>query len=256
MSSALDSSNSASTSSSWSVWGLHGHRPGTNAIGAVVAEGFGTFVLVLVIISAAIAAALSRSIVGAPYGSLAVPLAGGLALASLVASLGRISGGHLNPAVTLGLAVHRRFKWAYVPSYLAAQLVGATVAAAVAWSLYGGRARTTAHLGATYPSTGTGLGRALLAETVVTFVLVWVVVSVGSNPKASPAISAVAIGFALAAAIFIAGPVSGGAVNPARALGPMLVSGKFTDWWIYLVGPVLGAVAAVGLYRGLGDERA
>ena len=200
--------------------------------------------------------ALSRSIVGAPYGSLAVPLAGGLALASLVASLGRISGGHLNPAVTLGLAVHRRFKWAYVPSYLAAQLVGATVAAAVAWSLYGGRARTTAHLGATYPSTGTGLGRAFLAETVVTFILVWVVVSVGSNPKASPAISAVAIGFALAAAIFIAGPVSGGAVNPARALGPMLVSGKFTDWWIYLVGPVLGAVAAVGLYRGLGDERA
>ena len=84
------------------------------------------------------------------------------------------------------------------------------------------------------PSTGTGLGRAFLAETVVTFILVWVVVSVGSNPKASPAISAVAIGFALAAAIFIAGPVSGGAVNPARALGPMLVSGKFTDWWIYL----------------------
>ena len=141
-------------------------------------------------------------------------------------------------------------------SVLAAQLVGATVAAAVAWGLYGGKARTIAHLGATYPSTGTGLGRAFLAETVVTFILVWVVVSVGSNPKASPAISAVAIGFALAAAIFIAGPVSGGAVNPARALGPMLVWGSFqTDWWIYLVGPVLGAVAAVGLYRGLGDER-
>ncbi len=138
--------------------------------------------------------------------------------------------------------------------YLAAQFVGAIMAGLFAWGLYGEKARTVAYLGATFPSSNAGLGRALLAEAVVTFVLVWIVVSVGSNPNASPAVSAVAIGFALAAAILIAGPVSGGAVNPARALGPMLIADKFTDWWAYLVGPVLGAVAAVGLDRGWGTN--
>ena len=81
-------------------------------------------------------------------------------------------------------------------------------------------------------------------------------VFVASTPALRPGLSAIAIGFALAAAIFISGPVSGGAVNPARALGPMLVAGKFTDWWVYLVGPVIGAILAVALHRSLGGKRA
>jgi glycerol uptake facilitator-like aquaporin len=99
---------------------LHGHQLERNLAGAVTAEAAGTFVLVLAITSAAVAATLSRPVAGAPYGSLAVPVAGGLALAIAVASLGHISSAHLNPAVTLGLALNRHFPWAYAPGYIIA----------------------------------------------------------------------------------------------------------------------------------------
>ena len=104
-----------------------------NLARAVTAEAAGTFVLVLAITSAAVAPALSRPVAGTPYGSLAVPAAGGLALAIAVASVGHISGAHLNPAVTLGLAISRRFRWAYAPGYVIAQFAGAIAAAAVTW---------------------------------------------------------------------------------------------------------------------------
>jgi MIP family channel proteins len=227
--------------------GLHGH-PFTGKVAVVMgAEALGAFVLITSIICAAIAASLSKPLVGVPYGSMAVPLAGGFALASLVAALGPVSGAHFNPAPTVGHAVHGRFRWSLVPAYVLAQFVGAISASLVAWVLYGERARTVAHLGATYPANGAGEWRAVAAEAVVTFVLVYVVVSVAQNPKAPAAVSAMAIGFALVVAIFISGPVNGGAVNPARAVGPMLVAGKLTAWWVYIVGPLLGSVIAVSL---------
>jgi Major intrinsic protein len=114
---------------------LHGHQLERNLARAVTAEAAGTFVLVLAITSTAVAATLSRAVAGAPYGSLAVPVAGGLALAIGVASVGYISGAHLNPAVTLGLAVNRHFPWAYAPGYVIAQFAGATAAAAATWGL-------------------------------------------------------------------------------------------------------------------------
>ena len=104
---------------------LHGHQLERNAARAVAAEAAGTFVLVLAITSAAVAAALARPVAGTPYGSLAVPVAGGLGLAIAVASTGHISGVHLNPAVTLGLTVNRQFPWAYAPGYVLAQFAGA-----------------------------------------------------------------------------------------------------------------------------------
>jgi aquaporin Z/aquaporin NIP len=226
---------------------LHGHQLERNLARAVTAEAAGTFVLVLAITSAAVAAALSRPVAGAPYGSLAVPVAGGLALAIAVASLGHISGAHLNPAVTLGLAASRRFPWAYVPGYVLAQFVGATAAAAVTWGLYGDQARSIAHLGATAPAAGVSAGRVLAAEAVVTFVLV-LVMAVATDSRVPRGIAAMAIGAALAVAIVISGPVSGAGVNPARAIGPMILAGQFSDWWAYLAAPLAGGAIAVALY--------
>jgi hypothetical protein len=139
------------TASSSTVVFLHGHQLARNVARAVAAEAAGTFVLVLAITSVAVAAALSRPVAGARTGSLAVPVAGGPALAIAVASVGHISGAHLNPAVTLGLAVNGRFPWAYAPGYVIAQFAGATAGAAAIWGLYGNQARSMSRLGATAP---------------------------------------------------------------------------------------------------------
>jgi aquaporin Z/aquaporin NIP len=227
---------------------LHGHQLERNLARAVTAEAAGTFVLVLAITSTAVAASLSRPVAGTPYGSLAVPVAGGLALAIAVASLGHISGAHLNPAVTLGLAASRRFPWAYAPGYVIAQFAGATAAAAATWGLYGNQARSIAHLGATAPAAGVSAGRVGAAEAIVTFVLVLVVVAVATDTRVPRGIAAMAIGAALAVAIEIAGPVSGAGVNPARAIGPMILAGQFPDWWAYLAAPLAGGAIAVSLY--------
>jgi MIP family channel proteins len=227
---------------------LHGHQLEGNLARAVTAEAADTFVLVLAITSAAVAAALSRPVARAPYGSLAVPVAGGLALAIAVAIVRHISGAHLNPAVTLGLAVSSRFPWLHVPGYVLAQFAGATSAATVTWGLYGDQARSIAALGAPAPAAGVSAGRVLAAEAVVTFVLFLVVVAVATDTRVPRGIAAMTIGAALAVAIVISGPVSGAGVNPARALGPMILAGQFTDWWAYLTAPLAGGVAAVALY--------
>lgn len=236
------------TASRATVLRLHGHPLEGNLARATTAEAVGTFVLVVAIISAAVAASLARPVAGAPYGSLVVPVAGGLALAGLAAALGPVSGAHLNPAVTFGLAASGRFPWVYVPVYMAAQFAGAIGAAAVTWGLYGTQARTRASLGATYPAAGVSAGRVFAAEAVVTFILVLVITAVATDRRVPRGVAALAIGAALAAAIVIAGPVSGGGVNPARAIGPMILVGRFTDWWAYLTAPLLAGAVAVALY--------
>ena len=228
-----------------------GLPPAGNKVRTAAAEALGTFVLVLAITSTAVAAALAKPLAGAPYDSLAVPVAGGLALAVLAASLGPVSGAHLNPAVTLGLAINRRFPWTYTPGYVIAQFAGAIAAAAATWALYGNQARTQASLAATYPAAGVSPARVFAAEAIVTFILVLVITSVTTDGRIPRAVAAVAIGSALAAAILISGPISGAGVNPARALGPMILTGRFTDWWAYLTAPVIGGTLAVTTHQRL-----
>jgi len=121
-------------------------------------------------------------------------------------------------------------------------------AAAVTWALYGDQARSIAHLGATVPAAGVLAGRVLAAEAVVTIVLVLVVVAVATDTRVPRGIAAMAIGAALAVALVISGPVSGAGINPARAIGPVILAGQFSDWWAYLTALVAGGVAAVALY--------
>ena len=228
--------------------GLYGSDIGANMLRAGVAEMIGTFILVFTGTAVAVSGALSRAIAGQPADSLAVALAFGLVLVALVSALGHVSGAHFNPAVTLALSATGKFPWRYVPAYLAAQLVGAVLAALGVWGCFGDAARDKASLGATIPATTTGTGQVLLVEVLITFLLVLVIISVATDERVAAAAVGPAVGFALAAAVLIGGPVSGGAVNPARALGPMIVAGTFTDWWAYILGPVIGAVLAALVY--------
>ena len=118
-------------------------------IAAAVAELVGAFVLIYGGTAVATAALLARPVAGSPYDSLATPLAFGLALLIVVAAIGHVSGGHVNPAVTLGLAITGRFPWRFVPAYLVAQLVGAVLGALATWATFGDPGRDTAHLAAT-----------------------------------------------------------------------------------------------------------
>jgi MIP family channel proteins len=217
-------------------------------VAPAAAELVGTFVLVFAITATASAAGLGRALAGVPYGSLSVVLVNGITLGALVAALGQRSGAHLNPAVTVALAGIRRFPWRHVPAYLVAQLAGGILAGLATWAVLGGHARQTTHLGATAPKPGVGDGRALLTEVFITFILVLVVIAV-TDERADPVLAPPAIGAALAVAVFIGGPVTGAAVNPARALGPMIAAGSFTGWWIFIVGPVLGGLLAAGIYK-------
>ena len=231
--------------------GLFGSNVGANMLVAALAETVGTFILVYGGTAVAVAAALQRPVAGPAYNSLATPVAFGLALLVVVASIGHVSGGHVNPAVTLGLAVTGQFPWRYVPAYLLAQLVGAVLGALATWATFGGPGRDDAKLAATTPASGVGSGIALLVEALVTFVLVFVVVSVATDERVHSSLAPIAVGFALTVAVLVAGPVTGGAVNPVRTLGPALVSGEFTALWVYIVGPLLGGIAAAVVYHRL-----
>ena len=229
--------------------GLYGSDTGSNVVGSAIAELIGTFILVFTGCAVAVAAILQRSTAGpAFYDSLAVALAFGLALAAIVAAIGHVSGAHVNPAVTLGLAATNKFSWQYVPIYIGAQLVGAIVGAIAVWICYGEAAREAAALAATFPTEGVGDIRALLAEILVTFILMFVIISVATDERAPAGVAPLAVGFALACGVFIAGPITGGSLNPARTLGPMIVAGQFSAVWVYVVGPIVGAVLAALVY--------
>ncbi len=213
-----------------------------------IAEFLGTFFLVLTGTAVATAAILGKSIAGGASDSLAVGLAFGLALVALIGTFGHISGAHFNPAVTLSLAATNKFPWKYVPVYLATQLAGAITASAVVWYIFGEGARSVASLAATFPASNVSFTQAFVIEAIITFLLMLVIISVATDKRVSASVVGPAIGSALAIAVLIGGPISGGAVNPARALGPMIMSGNFTGWWVYILGPIIGALCAAFIY--------
>ncbi len=229
--------------------GLYGSQiDDSHMVGAGIAELVGTFILVYGGTAVAVGAILTRPTAGAAYDSLAIALAFGLALAAVVAAIGHVSGAHVNPAVTLGMAATGKFPWRYTPVYIGAQLVGAVLAALATWITFGGPARGEANLAATYPAQGVGDLQAFVVEVLITFIQVFVVMAVATDDRAPAAIAPIAVGFALAVGVFIAGPVTGGAVNPVRALGPMIVAGDLTSVWLYILGPIIGGVLAALLY--------
>ena len=230
--------------------GLYGSQiNASNLLGSAVAELIGTFILIFTGCAVATAAILQRSTAGPlSYNSLAVALAFGLALTVVVAAIGHVSGAHVNPAVTLALAATNKFPWQFVPIYVGAQLVGAILGAIAVWITYGEAGRELADVAATFPAEDVGDIQAFLVEALVTFILVFVVISVATDKRAPTGVAPLAVGFALACGVLIAGPVTGGSLNPARSLGPMIIAGRLDAVWVYILAPIVGGVLAAFVY--------
>jgi aquaporin Z len=183
----------------------------------------------------------------------AAVVAPGLMVMAIILFMGAVSGAHLNPAVSLAFALRGDFPWRRVPGYIVTQLVGATLACLFLRWVFG----NAEHLGATLPGPGYQDWQALLMETVLTALLVSVILGTASAAQNVGAIAALGVGGYIALAGLWAAPVSGVSMNPARSFGPALASGYWTSYWVYDVGPVTGALIAVGfafVLRGRGGD--
>jgi len=217
----------------------------------LVSELYGTFFLVLV---AAGGGMMGQAFPGTITRTAAV-VAPGLMVMAIIMFMGKISGAHLNPAVSIAFSLRGDFPWRRVPAYVIVQLLGATLASLVLW----GVVDVSAKYGSNYPGGGYSDWRALLMELLLTFGLVSVILGTASGAQNLGIIGAIGVGSYLALAGLWGSPISGASMNPPRTFGPDLVSGTWTGYWLYIVGPILGAAIAVaGAYvlRGPGGGRA
>jgi aquaporin Z len=172
---------------------------------------------------------------------------------AIIFFMGAVSGAHLNPAVTLAFSLRRDFPWRRVPGYILAQLAGATFACLFLWAVYG----KVGALGATEPGVGISDWKTMVTELVLTVGLVSTILGTASRAQNVGALSAVAVGGYIILAGLWSSPISAASMNPARSFGPDLALGDFSHYWVYVVGPLTGALIAVGfawILRGRGGD--
>jgi aquaporin Z len=211
-------------------------------------EFLGTFLLVLV--------AVGGGVVNARFGGHVIStgeqvVAPALMVASIILFMGTVSGAHLNPVVSIAFALRGDFPWKRVPAYIVAQFAGSVVATLLLWALVGEHGAA----GLTLPGHGISTSTAMVWELVLTGGLVSTILGTASGAQQIGPLAAIGVGSYIALAGLFGAPVSGASMNTARSLGPALVLDDWTSWWAYLVGPLLGAVVAVGiayLLRGAG----
>jgi MIP family channel proteins len=208
------------------------------------AEAFAAFALVF----AGCGAVVSDARYHHALGAVGVALVFGLVIMAMVYATGHLSGAHINPAVTVAFALTRHFPGRDAVAYVAAQLAGAIAGALVLLAVWTDK---PARLGATVPSVAAG--SAFVYEVVLTALLMFVIVAVATDTRAVGAAAAIAIGGTVGLDALFGGPVTGASMNPARSLAPALVAGEWRSAWVYVAGPVVGAVLgalAYGLVRG------
>jgi aquaporin NIP len=210
------------------------------------AEGLGAFALVF----AGCGAIVTDTVHAGTLGSVGVSLVFGLVIMAMVYATGHLSGAHLNPAVTLAFTLTRHFPRREALAYVIAQMLGAIAGAALLWAVWPSQ---PADLGATLPSVGDG--SALVYEAMLTALLMFVIMAVATDARAVGAGAAIAIGGAVGLDALFGGAVTGASMNPARSLGPALVSGELHDLWIYLVAPVAGAALGALAYQLVRGEQ-
>jgi aquaporin NIP len=206
-----------------------------------LAEAVATFALVF----AGCGAIVLDQARGGSLGSVGISAVFGLVIMVMIYATGHLSGAHINPAVTVAFAATRHFPVREAAVYVPAQLVGAVVAASALRAVWG----TPAHLGATLPSAGPG--SAFGYELVLTAFLMFVIMAVATDTRAVGAAAAIAIGGTVALDALFGGGVTGASMNPARSLGPALVAGEWRAFWIYVAGPVAGALLGAYVYQGI-----
>jgi MIP family channel proteins len=216
-----------------------------DALRRCVAEFIGAFTLTFVGVGAIVTVAgiHDPSLIG-------IALAHGLAIGIMVSALGHISGGHFNPAVTLGFLVTRRIQPLLGLAYWAVQLAGAALAALLVKVLLPRAATDAVHLGVPALGGGVSAGSGLVLEAILTFFLVLVVFATAVDPRGTfKSIAGLAIGLTITIDILFGGPLTGAAMNPSRAFGPQLVGGHWADGWVWYVGPALGGIVAALAYE-------
>ncbi|WCJ23683.1 NOD26-like intrinsic protein 7 1 [Euphorbia peplus] len=262
---ASEAVNNNSNGSSAS--GLSRHEDGSNAVSIdglskyhclpqgldlnptrmVIAELLATFILMFCVSGIIAATELTRGQVGL----MEYACTAGLTVVILIFAIGPISGGHFNPAVTIAFATFGHFPWSKVPFYVVAQTVGSVLATYAGKYIYG---ISPDHM-ATRPLLG--CGPAFLVEFIAAFIIMFLVAGLTYHP--SPQVLHLAgfvIGIAIALAVLITGPVSGGSLNPARSLGPAIVSWNFKDLWVYMIAPVAGAIVGALTFHALRINKA
>jgi MIP family channel proteins len=208
-----------------------------------LAELVGTFVFFFIGAGAIITDSYTHGAVGL----LGIALAHGLALSVMVSAFGAVSGGHFNPAVTIGLWVARKVDQTTVVTYILAQLVGGAMAGLLLRFLFPEAVWQPVHLGTPALAVGVAPLAAVILEAVLTFALMLAVLGTAVD-SAAPKIGGFGIGLTVAFDILVGGPITGAAMNPARVFGPGLAAGFWEYHWVYWVGPILGAAFASWLY--------
>jgi MIP family channel proteins len=216
----------------------------------LAAEVLGTFLFFFLgFNSIAVATDIPGSI-----GSIGIAFAFGLGLTLAIAALGHISGGHFNPAVSVGLATARKFPASELIAYWAAQIIGGMLAVVVIGIVYSERATDALN---THPGHGISSSGALVLEIITTALFVMVILTVATDDRApwKGVMAPLLIGLFIFTAADAIGPASGGSFNPARSLDPAIFNGSFTDIWIYLVGPLVGGIVGGIVWTVFGPGR-
>jgi len=231
-------------------WGLATHTcvveipaPDVSLTRKLGAEFVGTFILIFFATAAPI---VNQKYGGAisPFGNAACA---GLAVAIIILSTGHISGAHLNPSLTIAFAALRHFPWLQVPAYVSVQVLGSICASFALKGVF----HPFLSGGVTVPDVTISTAQAFFTEFIITFNLLFVVTAVATDTRAVGELAGIAVGAAVTLNILVAGPTTGGSMNPVRTLGPAVAAGNYRQLWIYLLAPTLGALAGAGVYTAV-----
>jgi aquaporin NIP len=201
-----------------------------------LSEILGTFGLIFT----GCGAIVVNDVTGGAIGHLGICTVFGLVVMAMVYSFGDVSGAHINPAVTIAFWISGRFPLKEVGPYIVAQIIGSTAACALLWYLFPDE---STFLGATLVSGS--IVQSFVLEVAITFLLMLIIIMVATGSKEVGTLAGIAIGAAVAVLALVGGPISGASMNPARSLGPALVSGNLEHIWLYIVAPIIGAALAV-----------